>query len=276
MKSQAPLWPGWAPGPSSAFGWLQLRPPQRQRAIIGLAVEGAVAVVVAGYSFLSMFGEGPVQEYYDWVARPGLYAGVTAVACAAGCTIWLALPLRHVAPRAAIAAALSVGFAVGCLAVVTTYVRSSPEGALLAAVRQLVPPRGATNDKTTYGMQAPGPWDARGFTAELVATRPDQAGDWSPAAVRSWRVPSAPHACAQTEALALDWADARSVKVLSAEPARQSGLACQWSAHRRGWQALVEVVYAPGDPQLGDYAVFQVGTPGLWCCVVKSLTWCCG
>jgi hypothetical protein len=248
-----------------------LKPRQRGLAIIVLAVEGAVAVVVAAYSFLSMFGEGPVQQYYDWVARPGVYAGTVVIVCTVGCALWLSLPFRHVAPRAAVAATLSFGLVMGCLALVTTYVRSSPRSALLAAVQRLVPPPGAADDKTTYGAQAPSPWDDRGFAAELVATPSGKAADWSPAAVRSWREAPEPIACAQTEAVARGWADAGTLKVLSAEP----GLACQWSARRRGWQALVEVVYAPGQPQLGDYAVFQVGTPGLWCCEVTSLTWCC-
>jgi hypothetical protein len=108
------------------------------------------------------------------------------------------------------------------------------------------------------------------FAAELVATPADQNVDWSPAAVRAWRVP-APTACTQTAAVARDWADDGSVRALSDGP----GMACEWSADRHAWQVLVEVVDAPGQPELGDYAVFQVGTPGLWCCAVSSSTWCC-
>jgi hypothetical protein len=161
--------------------------------------------------------------------------------CTGGCATWLALPIRHAAPRVAVAATtLVVGLVLGGLAVGATYVRSSPESSLLVQVRQLTPPRGSADDETTYGTTAPGPWDARGFAAELVATAADQNVDWSPAAVRSWRGAGAQR-CTQTATVARDWADAGSVRALSDKP----GMACEWSADRHGWQALVEVVDAP-------------------------------
>jgi len=175
---------------SSRVGWKQLQGTQRVLAIIGLSVEGGVAVLVAGYSLLYMAAEGPVQQYYIWVATPPLYSGAIVMICAAGCAIWLALRFKHVAPRVAVAAAVSFGLVLGSFAVVEIYVRSSPESSLLAAVRQIVPPRGATVVKTTYGTAASSSWDDRGFGSQLVATPSPQSGEGSPAAVRSWRATS--------------------------------------------------------------------------------------
>jgi hypothetical protein len=266
----------WPRGPRpSRVGWKQLQGTQRVLAIIGLSVEGGVAVIVAGYSFLSMFGEGPVQQYYDWVAAPGFYAGMIVTLCTAGCAIWLVLPFTHVAPRVAVAATASFGLVLSCLAGFETYVRAWPESALLGQVHQIIPPPGAIDDKTTYGTGASSPWDDRGFASQLVATPANKSVDWSPAAVRSWRVAPPASACTQTETIARGWVDPGTLKMVSNDPSDNAGLACQWSAYRHGRQVLVDVVYSPGQPQLGQYAVFEVGTPGLWYCVLSSFDWCC-
>lgn len=237
MKPSAPSQPIWPQ--RSRVGWRQLRRKHKPLAIIALSVEGGVAVIVAFLSFLSTFGEGPVQQYYDWLAVPSFYAGAIVALSTACCAIWLALPFTHVAPRAAVAITLSFGLVLGSLAVFETYVRSSPESSLLTAVRQIVPPPGAVDNQTTYGTRASSYWDDRGFAAQLVATPPDQSGDWSPAAVRSWRVTSAPNACSQTETVAQGWVDPGSFKLVPNDPSDQSDLACQWSGYRRGWQVLV-------------------------------------
>jgi hypothetical protein len=256
-------------------GWKQLQGTQRVLAIIGLSVEGGVAAVVAGFSFLSMFGEGPVQQYYDWVAAPGFYAGAIVTLCAAACAIWLVLPFRHMAPRVALAITASFGLVIGCLAGFETYVRSWPESSLLGAVRQIIPPARTVDDKTTYGTGASGSWGDRGFASQLVATPSNQSVDWSPAAVRSWRVAPAANACTETQTIARGWVDPGSLRAVPNDPAAGSDLECQWSAHRHGLQVLVDVVYSPGQPQVGQYAVFEVGPPGLWCCVMSSFDWCC-
>jgi hypothetical protein len=94
-------------------GWRQLRRKHKPLAIIALSVEGGVAVIVAFLSFLSTFGEGPVQQYYDWLAVPSFYAGAIVALSTACCAIWLALPFTHVAPRAAVAITLSFGLVLG-------------------------------------------------------------------------------------------------------------------------------------------------------------------
>jgi hypothetical protein len=258
-----------APPRLPALGWAQLTDKQRALAIVGLVVEALVGVVVAAYAFMSMVGPGPVTQYYVWAARPAFDAGFVVACGACVCALWLGLPVRHAGPRAAVVATFGLGFLVGALGVATTYVRSSPESSLLRAAHQLTPPQGATEVRTSYGLEPNWP---EGFAAGLVAA---QSGEGPPAAVRSWRAPSASNACGQTGATAQGWADAGSLKVLPFSVRQNPGLACEWSARRHGWEVLVEVIYDPDKPQLGDYAVFAVGPPGLWCCTAPELAPSC-
>jgi hypothetical protein len=236
-------------------------------AIVGLAVEVLVGVVVAAYAFMAAAGRGPVTQYYIWAERPAFDAGVVVASAACACALWLGLPVRHAGPRAAVVAAFSLGLLVGGLGLATTYVRWSPESSLSAAVHELTPPPSASELRTTYGL---GPTGYDGFTSELVAAR---SGEGPPAAVRSWRAPSASAACGQTRAIAEGWADAGSLAALSSSVRHDLGLACGWAglSLRHGWEVLAEVIYNPEAPHLGDYAVFAVGAPGLWCSADPTL-----
>lgn len=238
---------------------------QKAVAVACSAMELLAAVLFAGYSAASrlLAFPGPAQQYYDWAAKPALVVAVLLAVTPAGVLAWLRFgPLRP-RSRTVVAGGLALAVVASGTGAVVMYSRATPKGSLLAAVQQLKAPVGTAQERVSYGLV---PVDGA-----LVADRPDSSGR-SFGAVRSWQVPQTQGACAWTERVALAWADRGSLTALPVT--RASGAVCQWSARKDGWDALVQVV-AASDRGEEDYDVFQVGEPGLWCCVVTSQSGCC-
>ena len=185
-------------------------------------------------------GQGSEQTYVNWVVWPLVVAGAVMVAIAVGCAIFLALPVIEIGPRPFVATALAVGLVAGCSGAVVAYRRDHPEASEVAALRHLVPPRGATEDRTSFGSQV-------GDTPPPIVAGPP--GDGPPTAVRSWHVPAGVNACAQTEAVAKAWLGS----MTELEP-------CVWDARYQGW--YVSVYVTDNISGFGQYAVFEVGAPG--------------
>jgi hypothetical protein len=230
-----------------------------------LSVEGLVGAFVflraaAGdYSWTT----GSDTQFTFWLTEAWLYAGPVMVVASLACGAFLLLPLGRAAARVVVVMVLAVATSAFGVAAVTVHQRGHPEALEVAALRRLVPPTGAVEDRTSYGSRAPDfalmPKD---FAAELVAT-PLSEDNGPPTAVRSWRVPTRTDACAETGAVTQAWADPGSVDMKAAPSDGVPGIPCEWFATYRGWQVLVEVVDFPNDPRLGNYAVFQVGTPNV-------------
>jgi hypothetical protein len=216
--------------------------PTRERAaaVCVLSVVGVLGALVfvraaAGdYSWTT----GPGTQYTFWLTEPWLYAGPALVVVTVLCAGLLLRPLRQAVARVAVVTTVIASALTFRLVAHAVHQRGHPEGFELAALRRLVPPAGAVNDRT--GLLSEGP----------------------PTAVRSWRVPKWADACPETAAVMQAWADPGSV---NEKPSYypDPDVPCEWFARYRGWQVLVEVVVHPKDPRLGEDVMFEVGTPNV-------------
>ncbi|HTW08339.1 MAG TPA: hypothetical protein VME46_12560, partial [Acidimicrobiales bacterium] len=229
--------------------WAQIGRRQKAAAVLCSAVELLAAVLFAGYSVASMLlaaaVPGPVDQYYDWAAKPGLVVGVFLAVTAAGVLVWLRLGPRRPGSLTVVSVGLALALVAGGTGAVVMYERATPKASLLAAVQQMKAPVGTARDRVTYGLVP--------VEGALVADGPDSS-ERSSGAVRSWQLRLTRGACAWTGRLADAWADRGSVTPLPV--ADDTGVVCQWSARKNGWQALVQVVAVPG-PGQKEYDVFQ-------------------
>ncbi len=177
--------PGTSPScPGTSHPWAQIGRRQKASAVVCSAVELLAAVLFAGYSVASVLlaatVPGPVEQYYDWAAKPGFVVAVFLAVAAAGVLVWLRFGPRWPGSFTVVSVGLALALVAGGTGAVVMYERATPKASLLAAVQQMKAPVGTARDRVSYGLVP--------VEGALVADGPDSS-ERSSGAVRSWQLP---------------------------------------------------------------------------------------